>query len=72
MFIYTVYYLLHVVLQVLGSSLKLRMDGYVTIRGRIAGRACLYFKNIISRRGYNGTLKFDLEAKKLEIIVSNL
>ena len=36
---------------------------------RISNRARLYFTNIIRKRGYEGTLDFNIAKKKLEIIV---
>ncbi|XP_011410337.2 PREDICTED: structural maintenance of chromosomes protein 6-like [Amphimedon queenslandica] len=53
----------------LKASFSRRLLGYKEIRQRTARRACLYFQSLVSKRGYNGTLKFDENEKKLEIIV---
>ena len=57
-------------LQELGSSLEQRKLNYHELQQRIAQRCVLYFNNYIRRRGYDGALNFDLQNKKLEIIVS--
>ena len=56
--------------QLLKKSLNTRIVGYEDIRRRIADRARLYFQNSLIKRGYDGTLKFDIAERKLEIIVS--
>ena len=58
------------ILQSLNLSLTRRIAGYRDIRKRIAHRACMYFQSFVGRRGYSGTLNFDLDKKKLDIIVS--
>ena len=62
--------LLSHLLQELGSSLEQRKLNYHELQQRIAQRCVLYFNNYIRRRGYDGALNFDLQNKKLEIIVS--
>ena len=47
----------------------MRISGYKQMRMRISNRARLYFTKIVRKRGYEGTLNFNNEKKKLEIIV---
>ena len=47
----------------------MRLEGYKRIRMHISNRARLYFANNLRKRGYEGTLDFNIAKKKLEIIV---
>jgi chromosome segregation ATPase len=57
-------------LKKLEESLNLRISGYGELRGRIATRATLFFSEFVRRRGYEGTLKFKVKERTLEIIIN--
>ena len=48
----------------------MRVIGYENLRMRTAHRARIYFQHFVRKRGYDGQLRFDIDKKKLEIIVS--
>ena len=53
----------------LHKSLKFRKINYENLQGRITNRTKIFFQHFLSKRDFEGKLKFNHEKEKLEIVV---
>lgn len=49
--------------------MKFRKNNYENLQGRITYRTKIFFQHFLSKRDFEGTLKFNHEKEKLEIMV---